>query len=96
MAVAVGAVATPTTADAFVGDFVGTHEAAAWALHWCADDSELITESYVNLVPTVQGGCGRHWWLKTSNYRAELSIRDHVNSCCERSDEFAIPNSSMI
>jgi topoisomerase IV subunit B len=43
-------------ADAFSGDFDGTHEAANWALHWCPDDVELVTESYVNLVPTTQGG----------------------------------------
>ncbi len=42
--------------EAFMGDMEGTHEAVTWALHWCADDNELITESYVNLVPTVQGG----------------------------------------
>lgn len=43
-------------AEPFCGDVEGTHEAATWALHWCAEDVELVTESYVNLVPTVQGG----------------------------------------
>ena len=38
----------------------GNHEAptaaVTWALQWRADDGELVTESYVNLVPTAQGG----------------------------------------
>ena len=32
------------------------HEAVDWALHWMPEGGELVTESYVNLVPTVQGG----------------------------------------
>lgn len=42
--------------EPFCGDFEGTTEAVTWALHWCPEDVELVTESYVNLVPTVQGG----------------------------------------
>lgn len=42
--------------EAFMGAHESEHEAVHWAIHWCADDSELITESYVNLVPTLQGG----------------------------------------
>lgn len=38
------------------GDLETTQEAVAWALAWRADDGELVTESYVNLVPTLQGG----------------------------------------
>jgi topoisomerase-4 subunit B len=30
--------------------------AVTWALQWRADDGELVNESYVNLVPTAQGG----------------------------------------
>ena len=43
-------------AEPFMGSMEGNHEAVDWAIHWCPEDSELITESYVNLVPTVQGG----------------------------------------
>ncbi|MEE8321171.1 MAG: DNA topoisomerase IV subunit B [Gammaproteobacteria bacterium] len=43
-------------ADAFMGSMEGNHEAVDWAIHWLPDEGELITESYVNLVPTVQGG----------------------------------------
>ena len=42
--------------DAFVGERESAHDTVHWALAWCADDGELVTESYVNLVPTVQGG----------------------------------------
>ena len=40
----------------FMGSLQGEHEAVDWAIHWLPQDGELITESYVNLVPTVQGG----------------------------------------
>ncbi|MFK8053086.1 MAG: DNA topoisomerase IV subunit B [Woeseiaceae bacterium] len=30
--------------------------AADWAVVWLADDSPVVTESYVNLIPTAQGG----------------------------------------
>jgi topoisomerase-4 subunit B len=34
----------------------GNAEAADYALKWVVDGGELITESYVNLIPTTQGG----------------------------------------
>ncbi len=34
----------------------GNSEAADWAVVWLPEDGELITESYVNLIPTAQGG----------------------------------------
>ncbi len=40
----------------FVGSFAGTNEAADWAVQWLPEGGELTTESYVNLIPTVQGG----------------------------------------
>ena len=42
--------------EPFMGTRQGEHEAVDWAVHWLPSDGELITESYVNLVPTVQGG----------------------------------------
>ncbi|MBW9258777.1 MAG: DNA topoisomerase IV subunit B [Candidatus Thiodiazotropha sp. (ex. Lucinisca nassula)] len=42
--------------DAFVGEMTGNREAAAWALVWLPETGELVTESYVNLIPTAQGG----------------------------------------
>ncbi len=42
--------------EPFLGSMAGEHEAVDWAVHWLPGGEELITESYVNLVPTVQGG----------------------------------------
>jgi len=42
--------------EPFVGKFEGNSEAAEWALVWLPDSGELVTESYVNLIPTAQGG----------------------------------------
>lgn len=40
----------------FVGTFESTDEAASWAILWLPDEGEPVAESYVNLIPTVQGG----------------------------------------
>lgn len=40
----------------FVGKFSGNHEAADWAVMWLPEGGEMVTESYVNLIPTAQGG----------------------------------------
>ncbi|UTF61778.1 DNA topoisomerase IV subunit B [Gilvimarinus sp. DA14] len=42
--------------QAFVGEFSGSTEAASWAVQWLPEGGELIQESYVNLIPTAQGG----------------------------------------
>jgi len=43
-------------AEPFAGSLSGNHEAIDWALAWHADGGQAVTESYVNLVPTPQGG----------------------------------------
>ena len=43
-------------AEPFSGSLSGTHEAVDWALVWQTDSAQAVTESYVNLVPTPQGG----------------------------------------
>ena len=40
----------------FIGQFAGNGEAADWALLWLPEGGDMITESYVNLIPTAQGG----------------------------------------
>jgi topoisomerase-4 subunit B len=40
----------------FVGAFSASNEAADWAVLWLPEGGELVTESYVNLIPTAQGG----------------------------------------
>ena len=42
--------------DPFIGALSGNHEAADWAVTWLPDGGELVGESYVNLIPTAQGG----------------------------------------
>ena len=40
----------------FVGTFSASDEAVDWAVQWHPDGGVLIQESYVNLIPTTQGG----------------------------------------
>jgi topoisomerase IV subunit B len=40
----------------FVGNFKSDREAVDWAVQWLPEGGDLITEAYVNLIPTVQGG----------------------------------------
>ncbi|AAK02454.1 DNA topoisomerase IV subunit B [Pasteurella multocida] len=40
----------------FIGDFKGDTEAVSWALLWLPEGGDLLSESYVNLIPTIQGG----------------------------------------
>ena len=43
-------------AEPIYAEYSASNEAAAWALQWTAESGEWIAESYVNLIPTVQGG----------------------------------------
>ena len=40
----------------FTGERKSDHEAVEWAVVWLPEGGELIAESYVNLIPTAQGG----------------------------------------
>jgi topoisomerase-4 subunit B len=42
--------------EGFVGYQTAQNEAVSWALAWLGDEGEAINESYVNLIPTPQGG----------------------------------------
>ena len=42
--------------EPFTGEFSAETEAANWAVIWQPEGGEMITESYVNLIPTAQGG----------------------------------------
>ncbi|MCK4742702.1 MAG: DNA topoisomerase IV subunit B [Sulfuriflexus sp.] len=59
----------------FMGSMTGEHEAADWAVAWLPDGGEVIAESYVNLIPTVQGG------THVNGLRAGLT--DAVREFCE-------------
>ncbi|MFT7687808.1 MAG: topoisomerase-4 subunit B [Candidatus Azotimanducaceae bacterium] len=42
--------------DPFVGTYSGNSEAADWAVQWLPEGGDITQESYVNLIPTAQGG----------------------------------------
>jgi topoisomerase-4 subunit B len=42
--------------ESFTESMVGNNEAVDWAVTWLVESGELVTESYVNLIPTAQGG----------------------------------------
>lgn len=56
----------------------GNQEAVDYALKWVTDGGELITESYVNLIPTAQGG------THVNGLRSGLS--DGLKEFCEFRD----------
>ena len=43
-------------AEPFIGIFAAENEAGDWAVQWMPEGGELVQESYVNLIPTPQGG----------------------------------------
>ncbi|MBN2647979.1 MAG: DNA topoisomerase IV subunit B [Thiotrichales bacterium] len=43
-------------AEGVVGESKADNEEVSWAIAWLEDSSELLAESYVNLIPTPQGG----------------------------------------
>ncbi|MDH3691531.1 MAG: ATP-binding protein, partial [Gammaproteobacteria bacterium] len=61
-----------------IGHFQGEDEEADWAVVWMADTEEPVTESYVNLVPTPQGG------THVTGFRAGLT--DAIREFCEFRD----------
>lgn len=42
--------------EPFIGSFSGNKEMVDWAVIWLPEESEVTAESYVNLIPTPQGG----------------------------------------
>ncbi len=59
----------------FVGSFQGNTEAVDWAVMWLPENGEGIAESYVNLIPTIQGG------THVNGMRSGLS--DAIRDFCE-------------
>jgi topoisomerase-4 subunit B len=49
-----GAVRLPE--EPFIGSLENAEEAAEWAVVWLPEGDEMVAESYVNLIPTAQGG----------------------------------------
>ena len=42
--------------EPFMGEMEGSDEMVTWATVWQPDGGEIVAESYVNLIPTAQGG----------------------------------------
>src|SRR5438270_4457051 len=42
--------------EPFIGHFKGADHEVDWAVVWLPEDSDVVAESYVNLIPTSQGG----------------------------------------
>jgi topoisomerase-4 subunit B len=59
----------------FVGHFQGSDEEADWAVGWLPEDGEPVAESYVNLIPTPQGG------THVAGFRAGLT--EAIREFCE-------------
>jgi topoisomerase-4 subunit B len=59
----------------FVGHFKGLDHEVDWAVVWLSEDGELIAESYVNLIPTTQGG------THVNGFRTGLT--DAIREFCE-------------
>jgi topoisomerase-4 subunit B len=61
--------------ELFSGSIEGEQEAAEWAVAWRVDDGPRIEESYVNLIPTPQGG--------THVNGLRLGLTDAIREFCE-------------
>ncbi len=59
----------------FVNSLQGEHEAVDWAVLWLPQGGDSITESYVNLIPTSQGG--------THVNGLRTGITDAIREFCE-------------
>ena len=67
--------ATTVPDEPFVGHFKGSSEEADWAVLWVPEDDEIVAESYVNLIPTTQGG------THVNGFRTGLT--DAIREFCE-------------
>jgi topoisomerase-4 subunit B len=68
-------------ADPFLGHFRGKEEEVDWAVAWLGEEeesSDVLAESYVNLIPTTQGG------THVNGFRAGLT--DAIREFCEFRD----------
>ena len=68
-------------AEPFIGHFRGKDEEVDWAVAWLGDEEDagdVVAESYVNLIPTSQGG------THVNGFRAGLT--DAIREFCEFRD----------
>jgi topoisomerase-4 subunit B len=62
-------------AELFGGSLSGTREEVDWSVGWLAEGAQTVAESYVNLVPTAQGG------THVNGFRAGLT--EAIREYCE-------------
>ena len=67
--------ATTIPDEPFIGRYKGNDYEVDWAVVWLPDDGEIIGESYVNLIPTSQGG------THVNGFRTGLT--DGIREFCE-------------
>lgn len=67
--------ATCLPEEPFLGSFTSEHEAVDWAVTWLPEGGNLVSESYVNLIPTAQGG------THVSGFR--LGLSESLREFCE-------------
>jgi len=61
--------------EPFIGSIEGEQEGVDWAVVWRTDDGGRIEESYVNLIPTMQGG------THVNGFR--LGLTEAIREFCE-------------
>jgi len=61
--------------EPYTGSMSGNQETVDWAVAWVQGEAELVTESYVNLIPTAQGG------THVNGFR--MGLTDAVREFCE-------------
>jgi topoisomerase-4 subunit B len=61
--------------ELFAGSIEGEQEAAEWAVAWRIDEGPRVEESYVNLIPTAQGG--------THVNGLRVGLTDAIREFCE-------------
>lgn len=64
--------------EPFLGSFASENETIDWAVTWVTDGSDVIGESYVNLIPTLLGG------THVSGFR--LGLSEALREFCEFRD----------
>ncbi|MBK5259321.1 MAG: DNA topoisomerase IV subunit B [Thermoanaerobaculia bacterium] len=66
---------TTVPAQPFIGHFKAPDHEVDWAVVWLSEEGEIIGESYVNLIPTTQGG------THVNGFRTGLT--DAIREFCE-------------
>ena len=80
--------------EPFTGHMQGNDEQVDWAVHWLPEPGELVTESYVNLVPTTQGGTHVNG-LRQACWRLSGSSANRA-TCCRAASSSARKTSGTV